>query len=268
MNDALVIIPTFNERENLDWIVGRTLASGASVDVLVVDDGSPDGTGELADAYAARDPRVHVMHRTEKAGLGAAYLAGFAWGLERGYDALVEMDADGSHHPEYLPGMLELLRENDLVLGSRWVPGGAVENWPLRRELLSRGGSWYTRGALGIRVADTTGGFRVFRSSALRRIDLDRVESRGYCFQVDLLWRALQAGLRVVETPITFTERIHGASKMSGSIVRESLTKVTLWGLRRRSRAVVELVVRHRRLPSVRATSHRVGPVRSGVSTR
>ena len=261
MNDALVIIPTFNERENLDWIVGRTLASGASVDVLVVDDGSPDGTGELADAYADRDPRVHVMHRTEKAGLGAAYLAGFAWGLERGYDAIVEMDADGSHHPEDLPRMLGLLADDDLVLGSRWVPGGEVENWPLRRELLSRGGSWYTRGALGIRVADTTGGFRAFRASALRRIDLDAVESRGYCFQVDLLWRALQAGLRVVETPITFTERVHGASKMSGSIVRESLTKVTLWGLRRRGRALVELVVRHRRLPSVRATSHRVGPV-------
>jgi dolichol-phosphate mannosyltransferase len=146
MNDTLVIIPTYDEKDNLDWIVGRTLDSGAAVDVLVVDDGSPDGTGDLADAYAARDPRVHVLHRTEKAGLGAAYLAGFAWGLERGYEALVEMDADGSHHPEYLPGMLALLGENDLVLGSRWVPGGRVENWPLRRELLSRGGSWYTRG--------------------------------------------------------------------------------------------------------------------------
>ncbi|WP_223269553.1 polyprenol monophosphomannose synthase [Frigoribacterium sp. ACAM 257] len=261
MNDALVIIPTYDERENLDMIVSRTLASGAAVDVLVVDDGSPDGTGDLADNWAAREPRVHVMHRTEKAGLGAAYLAGFAWGLERGYDAIVEMDADGSHHPEDLPRMLGLLADDDLVLGSRWVPGGEVENWPLRRELLSRGGSWYTRGALGIRVADTTGGFRAFRASALRRIDLDAVESRGYCFQVDLLWRALEAGLRVVETPITFTERVHGASKMSGSIVRESLTKVTLWGLRRRGRAFVELVVRHRRLPSVRATSHRVGPV-------
>jgi dolichol-phosphate mannosyltransferase len=261
VNDALVIIPTYDERENLDMIVSRTLASGAPVDVLVVDDGSPDGTGDLADAWAVQDSRVHVMHRTEKAGLGAAYLAGFAWGLERGYDAIVEMDADGSHHPEDLPRLLALLADDDLVLGSRWVPGGEVENWPLRRELLSRGGSWYTRGALGIRVADTTGGFRAFRASALRRIDLDAVESRGYCFQVDLLWRALQAGLRVVETPITFTERVHGASKMSGSIVRESLTKVTLWGLRRRGRALVELVVRHRRLPSVRATSHRVGPV-------
>ncbi|MBP1242406.1 dolichol-phosphate mannosyltransferase [Frigoribacterium sp. PvP120] len=260
MNDALVIIPTYDERENLDWIVGRTLDSGASVDVLVVDDGSPDGTGDLADAWAARDPRVHVLHRTGKAGLGAAYLAGFAWGLERGYAALVEMDADGSHHPEDLPALIALLADDDLVLGSRWVPGGRVENWPLRRRLLSRGGSWYTRGALGIRVADTTGGFRAFRAEALRRIDLDQVESRGYCFQVDLLWRSLQAGLRVVEMPITFTERVHGASKMSGSIVRESLVKVTRWGLTRRSRAVVELVLRHRRLPSVRATSHRVRP--------
>ena len=263
MNETLVIIPTYNERDNLDWIVGRVLASGARADVLVVDDGSPDGTGALADAYAARDDRVHVLHRTEKAGLGAAYLAGFDWGLARGYDALVEMDADGSHHPEYLPEMIELLADNDLVLGSRWVPGGAVENWPLHRELLSRGGSWYTRGALGISVADTTGGYRAFRSSALRRIDLEQVESRGFCFQVDLLWRALQAGLRVVETPITFTERVHGTSKMSGSIVRESLTKVTLWGLRRRGRALVELVVRHRRLPSVRASSHRVRPART-----
>jgi len=260
VNDTLVVIPTYDERENLDRIVSRALDSGASVDVLVVDDASPDGTGELADAWAARDARVHVLHRTGKAGLGAAYLAGFAWGLERGYGALVEMDADGSHHPEDLPALLALLADDDLALGSRWVPGGRVENWPLRRRLLSRGGSWYTRGALGIRVADTTGGFRAFRAEALRRIDLDEVESRGYCFQVDLLWRALQAGLRVVEMPITFTERVHGTSKMSGSIVRESLAKVTRWGLERRARAVRELVVRGRRLPSVRATSRRVPP--------
>jgi len=266
MTDALVIIPTYDERENLDAILGRVLASGADVDVLVVDDGSPDGTGELADEHAARDARVHVLHRTEKAGLGAAYLAGFTWGLERGYPAIVEMDADGSHHPEDLPRLLALLETDDLVLGSRWVPGGRVENWPLRRELLSRGGSWYTRGALGIRVADTTGGFRAFRASALRSLDLDAVESHGYCFQVDLLWRALQQGLRVVETPITFTERVHGTSKMSGSIVRESLVKVTAWGLRRRAAAARELVVRRRRLPSVRATSHRVGPMGPGAA--
>ena len=262
MNSSLVIIPTFNEKENIVPIVQRTLASGAAVDILIVDDGSPDGTGAIADGLARLHDEVHVMHRTEKAGLGAAYLAGFDWGLERGYDALVEMDADGSHHPEYLPEMLALLDENDLVLGSRWVPGGKVENWPFRRELLSRGGSWYTRGALGIKVADTTGGYRAFRSSALRSIDLEHVESHGYCFQVDLLWRALEHGLRVVETPITFTERVHGDSKMSGSIVRESLTKVTLWGLRRRMRSLRSLAVDHERLPSVRATSHRVQPAR------
>lgn len=258
MNPALVIIPTYNERDNIVPLIHRVFASGAAVDILVVDDGSPDGTGLLADGLADLHSSVHVLHRTEKAGLGAAYLAGFAWGLARGYDALVEMDADGSHHPEYLPDMLGLLDDNDLVLGSRWVAGGKVENWPLRREILSRGGSWYTRGALGIRVADTTGGFRAFRSSALRTLDLGAVESHGYCFQVDLLWRALQAGLLVVETPITFTERVHGVSKMSGSIVRESLVKVTRWGVRRRIEAVASLVIRHRRLPSVRATSHRV----------
>lgn len=258
MNAALVIIPTYNERENIVPLVQRVLATGAAADILIVDDSSPDGTGAIADGLAGAHPEVHVLHRTEKSGLGAAYLEGFSWGLDRGYDALVEMDADGSHHPEYLPGMLALLSDNDLVLGSRWVPGGRVENWPLRRELLSRGGSWYTRGALGIRVADTTGGYRAFRASALRALDLAKVESHGYCFQVDLLWRALQRGLRVVETPITFTERVHGVSKMSGSIVRESLVKVTRWGIERRIRAIASIVVRHRRLPSVRTTSHRV----------
>lgn len=264
VNTALVIIPTYNERENIVPLVERVLGSGAPADILIVDDGSPDGTGELADSLASqhdgsdRGGRIHVMHRTEKAGLGAAYLAGFSWALDNDYDAIVEMDADGSHHPEYLPGMLALLDDNDLVLGSRWVPGGKVENWPLRREILSRGGSWYTRGALGIRVADTTGGYRAFRAEALRSLDLDAVESHGYCFQVDLLWRALQKGLRVVETPITFTERTHGVSKMSGSIVRESLFKVTRWGVRRRIEAISSILVRHHRLPSVRSTSHRV----------
>jgi dolichol-phosphate mannosyltransferase len=258
MNNALVIIPTYNERDNIVPLVKRVLNSGAAADILIVDDSSLDGTGVIADGLADLHPEIHVLHRTEKSGLGAAYLEGFGWALERGYEAIVEMDADGSHHPEYLPGMLTLLEDNDLVLGSRWVPGGKVENWPLRREILSRGGSWYTRGALGIRVADTTGGYRAFRASALRSLDLEKVESHGYCFQVDLLWRALQKGLRVVETPIIFTERTHGVSKMSGSIVRESLVKVTRWAVERRVRAVREVVVRHHRLPSVRATSHRV----------
>jgi dolichol-phosphate mannosyltransferase len=170
------------------------------------------------------------------------------------------MDADGSHHPEDLPRMIELLADHDLVLGSRWVPGGSVENWPLRRKLLSLGGSAYTRAALGIDVRDATGGYRVFSADALRRLELGGVASHGYCFQVDLLWRALEHGLRVVETPITFTERTIGVSKMSGNIVAESLLRVTVWGIRRRSRALAGLLSPGRRLPSVRASYHRALP--------
>jgi len=254
MTSALVIIPTYNESETIVPLVQRVLAAVPGAGVLVVDDGSPDGTGAIVDGLAAVHPTVHVLHRTAKEGLGAAYLAGFAWGIEAGFARLVEMDADGSHHPEELPGMLSLLDDNDIVLGSRWVAGGSVENWPLRRLALSRAGNLYTRVALGIRIKDATGGFRAFRSDALQRIDLTSVASHGYCFQVDLLWRALERGLRVVETPITFTERLAGESKMSGSIVRESLARVTRWGLERRSRELRELFLHHRRLPSVRAT--------------
>jgi len=255
---ALVVVPTYDERENLPGIVERTLAAtDEDVHLLVVDDDSPDGTGRLADELAAARPRVHVLHRAGKEGLGPAYLAGFAWALEHGYDAIVEMDADGSHHPEDLPRLLAQLTDHDLALGSRWVPGGEVENWPRRRLLLSRGGNWYTRVALGIDVRDATGGFRAFRADALRRIRLEDVASHGYCFQVDLVWRALQAGLRVVEVPIVFTERVHGVSKMDGAIVLESLRLVAWWGLRRRLRAAFELLVRHRRLASVRSNSSR-----------
>jgi dolichol-phosphate mannosyltransferase len=256
MSDTLVVIPTYNEKDNVRAIVARTLRATDRVDVLVVDDNSPDGTGDLADAMAAEDPRVQVLHRSEKNGLGGAYLAGFAWGLDRGYDRLVEMDADGSHHPEYLPYMLELSESNDLVLGSRWVPGGRVENWAWHRAFLSRGGNLYSRIALGIAVHDATGGFRVFTARALQRIDLTGIASRGYCFQVDLCWRALEAGLRVVETPITFTEREFGVSKMSGNIVRESLTLITKWGIDRRVREVKSLLLHRRRLPSVRTNAH------------
>jgi dolichol-phosphate mannosyltransferase len=263
VNETLVIIPTFNEIENIESIVGRVLAS-ADADILIVDDASPDGTGELADALADRHPEVNVLHRTEKNGLGGAYLAGFGWGLERDYWALVEMDADGSHRPEELPKLVEQLIDHDLVLGSRWVPGGEVVNWSKHREVLSRGGNLYARLALGIDVRDSTGGYRVFSAAALRRIDLVHVASQGYCFQVDLLWRALERGLRVVEVPITFVERVHGESKMSGAIVTESLSLVTWWGLRRRLTALA-LFLRHgRRLRSVRALSHRMlPPVRS-----
>lgn len=259
-HESLVIIPTYNERENLETIVDRVRAASDDIDMLIVDDGSPDGTGEIADSLARLHARVHVLHRTSKDGLGAAYLAGFAWGRAAGYRHLVEMDADGSHHPEDLPRLIALLVDNDLALGSRWVPGGSVENWPLQRVLLSRGGNLYARLALGISVKDATGGFRAFRTEALDRVDLRTVESQGYCFQVDLLWRALERGLTVVEMPITFTERVHGESKMSGSIVRESLVKVTLWGVRRRLREAREVFIYRRRLPSVRAGYHRALP--------
>lgn len=260
MHDTLVIIPTFNEVDNLESIVDRVLVATQHADILVVDDASPDGTGDLGDRLAARRPEVNVLHRAEKNGLGGAYLSGFSWGLERGYRALVEMDADGSHQPEQLPLLLEQLADHDLVLGSRWVPGGRVVNWSRRRELLSRAGNRYARLALGIDVRDATGGYRVFSAAALRRVDLERVASQGYCFQIDLLWRALERELRVVEVPITFVERVHGESKMSGSIVSESLMLVTWWGLRRRL-AEIGVLLRHgRKLPSVRALSHRVLP--------
>jgi dolichol-phosphate mannosyltransferase len=231
---VLVIVPTYNERDNIETIIDRVLQSVPAANVLVVDDGSPDGTGKIADELAIRDNRVHVLHRTEKAGLGAAYIAGFQWGLERGYDVLVEMDADGSHAPEQLPRLLAALREADLALGSRWVAGGTVVNWPMSRELLSRSANIYTRVALGIPVRDATGGYRAYRRQVLESIDLADVSSQGYCFQVDLAWRAVLAGFRVVEVPITFADRERGESKMSGTIVREALWRVTQWGARHR----------------------------------
>jgi dolichol-phosphate mannosyltransferase len=228
---VVVIIPTYNERDTLAAIVGRVRTSVPDADVLVADDNSPDGTGRIADDLAARDERVHVMHRLGKEGLGAAYLAGFAWALQEGYDVVVEMDADGSHQPEQLPRLLDALADADLVLGSRWVPGGRTENWPASRQFISRGGSAYTRLMLGIPLRDVTGGFRAFRASTLRALDLDEVASQGYCFQIDLAWRAVQRGLRVVEVPITFVERTQGASKMSRKIVVEALWRVTAWGV-------------------------------------
>ncbi|MFE7417958.1 polyprenol monophosphomannose synthase [Rhodococcus sp. NPDC057529] len=234
---TLVIIPTYDERENLGPIVRRLHAALPRTHVLVVDDGSPDGTGDVADALASNDDagRIHVMHRTEKNGLGAAYIAGFRWGLDRDYTVLVEMDADGSHAPEQLHRLLDQVDAGaDLVLGSRYVPGGTVVNWPKHREWLSRGGNIYSRLALGVKIKDITGGFRAYRREVLEKLDLAAVESHGYCFQVDLAWRAIQDGFTVREVPITFTEREIGESKMSGGIVREALLKVTQWGLRNR----------------------------------
>jgi dolichol-phosphate mannosyltransferase len=228
---VLVIVPTYDERLNVERTVGRLRAAVPEADVLVVDDASPDGTGEIADRLAAADDHVHVLHRLGRQGLGAAYLAGFAWGLERDYDVLVEMDADGSHQPEQLPGLLAALEHADLVIGSRWVVGGSVVNWPRSRELLSRGGNAYVRLLLRLGLRDATGGFRAFRRSTLEKLDLHGVASHGYCFQVDLARRAVAAGCAVEEVPIEFVEREHGVSKMNGAIVREALWRVTGWGV-------------------------------------
>jgi len=234
----LVIIPTYNEAENIEPIVARVRTSVPEAHILVADDNSPDGTGELADKLAAADEHVHVLHRKGKEGLGAAYIAGFGWGLDNGYGVLVEMDADGSHQPEELPRLLDALGSADLVLGSRYVKGGAVRNWPKHREVLSRGGNIYTRLAIGVPLADATGGYRAFRRETLEGIGLDQVASAGYCFQVDLAWRALKKGFRVVEVPITFIERERGTSKMSQAIVVEAMLKVGRWGVAHRARQV------------------------------
>ncbi|MBU2697371.1 polyprenol monophosphomannose synthase [Pimelobacter sp. 30-1] len=229
-----MVIPTYNEADNLAWIVDRLRTAQPTVDVLVVDDGSPDGTGAIADRLAAADPQVHVLHRTAKGGLGAAYLAGFGWALEQGYDVIGEMDADGSHQPEQLHRLLTALRDADLVIGSRWVPGGSVVNWPWQREALSRGGNLYVRVLLGIDVRDATAGFRLFRRTTLAKLRLDEVRSTGYVFQTDLVSRTLRAGLTVREVPIEFVERVRGESKMSGQVAVESLKRITEWGLRER----------------------------------
>jgi dolichol-phosphate mannosyltransferase len=242
----VIIMPTYNERQNLESIAGRVRAALPEADLLVVDDNSPDGTGDIADKLAEADPHVQVMHRTDKAGLGKAYIAGFGWALERGYDVIVEMDADGSHQPEHLPSLVGALAGEgqpgegqqgaDLSIGSRWVRGGKVVNWPKSREALSRGANIYTRVMLGLGVRDATAGFRAYRAATLRTISLDQVESTGYCFQIDLTVRVANAGLRIVEVPITFVEREHGASKMSNSIILEAFWRVAQWGVARRLR--------------------------------
>jgi dolichol-phosphate mannosyltransferase len=231
---GVVVIPTYDEAENIEMVLGRIRAAVPDFDVLVVDDASPDGTGRLADQAASDDAAIHVLHGPHKRGLGSAYLAGFAWAFERGYDVIVEMDADGSHLPEQLPALLEALEDADLALGARWVPGGSVVNWPRRRQLLSRCGNAYVRLVLGLPLEDATGGFRAFRRETLEGLDLASVNSQGYCFQVDLARRAVRAGYRVVEVPITFVERTHGRSKMSRAIVREALLRVSVWGLHHR----------------------------------
>jgi dolichol-phosphate mannosyltransferase len=236
---VLVVIPTYDERPNLQGVVTRLHAALPAADVLVVDDASPDGTGELAEEMHRADPRVHVLHGTGKAGLGAAYLRGFGWAAERDYDVLVEMDADGSHPPETLPEMITILLaapELGLVIGSRWVPGGSVVDWPRVREVLSRGGNLYARSALRVPVRDLTAGFRAYRADVVAKLDLGDVDSRGYCFQIDMAVRVADAGWRIAEVPIVFRERQAGVSKMSRAIVLEAIGKVTVWGVRRRLR--------------------------------
>jgi len=231
---VLVCIPTYNEVENLPRIVARVRAAVPEADVLVLDDNSPDGTGKVADELVEADPHVHVLHRAAKQGLGNAYLAGFTWGLDRGYGALVEMDADGSHQPEHLPSLVGAVDGADLSIGSRWVRGGKLVNWPQSREALPRGANLSTRVMLGLAVRDATAGFRAYRAATLRTISLEQVESTGYCFQIDLTVRVANAGLRIVEVPITFVEREHGASKMSNSIILEAFWRVAQWGVARR----------------------------------
>jgi len=239
---TVVIIPTFNEALTLPDAIAGVRASVPGVDVLVVDDASPDGTGQIAQTRADTDAAVHVLHRSEKSGLGGAYVAGFEWAQRHGYQTVVQMDADGSHRPEQLPSLLTALAGADVVLGSRYVRGGSVRNWPPRRRLLSRGGNLYARILLGIPLRDATAGYRAFRVDALDRLDLHTVASAGYCFQVDLARRAVRAGLCVVETPITFVEREKGDSKMTGAIVREALVRITAWGLVDRTRMLRERI--------------------------
>jgi dolichol-phosphate mannosyltransferase len=231
LGKVLVIIPTYNEADNIQPIVARVRSAVPDADILVADDNSPDGTGKLAGELAAADEAVHVLHRKGKEGLGAAYLAGFRWGIDHGYGVLVEMDADGSHQPEELPRLLVALKGADVVLGSRWIPGGRVVNWPRSREILSRGGSTYSRLLLDVPIRDVTGGYRAFRKETLEGLGIDAVASAGYCFQVDLAWRAVKAGFHVVEVPITFVERERGDSKMSRGIVLEAFWRVGAWGI-------------------------------------
>jgi dolichol-phosphate mannosyltransferase len=227
---ACVVLPTYNEHDNLPQIVPGILAAARELDVLVVDDNSPDGTGLLADQLAVREPRVRVLHRERKEGLGRAYLAGFQRALAGGYGRILEMDADFSHDPARLPALLAASREADLVLGSRYVPGGGTVNWGIGRRALSRGGSFYARTILGLGVRDLTGGFKCFRREVLERIDLPSVRSSGYAFQIELTYRAMKRGFRVVEIPITFVDRRVGQSKMSRRIVAEALWMV--WKIR------------------------------------
>lgn len=247
---TLTVIPTYNELEALPVVIERLRAAQPEVHVLVVDDNSPDGTGELADRLSCEDEKIHVLHRKGKGGLGAAYIAGFTWGMERDYEVLVEMDADCSHQPEQLGRLLGAVeRGADLAIGSRYVPGGKTVNWPWHRQFLSRGANFYAQTMLGTDVRDITAGYRAFRRGTLERLDLDTIDSVGYCFQIDLGWRAELAGLTITEVPITFVEREVGDSKMDSGVILESMTKVARWGLGARAKTLCN------KLRAVRATA-------------
>lgn len=241
---TLVIIPTYNELENLPLIVGRLRKAAPRVDVLIVDDNSPDGTGARADELAAEDSQIHVLHREAKGGLCGAYVTGFRWGLERAYGVLCEMDADGSHAPEQLYLLLDEVDQGaDVVIGSRYVEGGKVVNWPKNRKVLSKGGNIYISLALGAGLTDMTAGYRAYRREFLKSIDLNELSNAGYIFQVDLAWRAVSEGFDIREVPITFTEREIGESKLDGSFVKDSLAEVTKWGLRHRGAQAKDLSI-------------------------
>ncbi|MDO5498075.1 MAG: polyprenol monophosphomannose synthase [Propionibacteriaceae bacterium] len=247
----LVIIPTYNEAENIELITSRLRTCVPAAHILIADDNSPDGTGEIADRLAAADDHIQVLHRPGKEGLSAAYLAGFRWGLERDYDVLVEFDADGSHQPEQLHRLLDaLVAGADMVKGSRWVRGGSVVNWPLQRELLSRAGSVWTRLMLGMPIKDVTGGLNAFRAETLRRI-IDDIEAEGYGIQRDLTWHTYQSGMTVVEVPIDFKERERGDSKMTSDVFFEALRQTTKMGIRHRL-GQIKSVVRKESRPITR----------------
>ncbi|MEJ4112533.1 polyprenol monophosphomannose synthase [Corynebacterium kroppenstedtii] len=249
-DNTLVIIPTYNEKDNLPLIVGRLRkAEPDRVNILVVDDNSPDGTGDLADQMAADDSHIYVLHRKGKEGLCAAYVAGFRWGLSHGYDVICEMDADGSHAPEQLHLLLDSVNDGaDLTIGSRYVAGGKTVNWPASRQFLSRGGNAYINIVLGAGIRDITAGYRAYRRAVLDAIDLDELSNAGYIFQTDLAWRVLEKGFDVREVPITFTERELGESKLSGNFVKDSLLEVTKWGLDYRSQQAKDLFTSSKRL--------------------
>ncbi len=232
-NKVLIIIPTYQESENIISILERVQAANPEANVLVVDDSSPDGTGQIVQRMMKNNSKIQLLTNSVKGGLGKAYVNGFNWGLSKDFDIFVEMDADGSHAPEQLSTILKKLDECDVSLGSRWIPGGRIENWPMSRQILSKGGNLYTRLMLGFKVKDATGGYRAYKRRVLEAIDLDSIESQGYCFQVDMVRRSLAFGFKVCETPIVFTEREAGNSKMSRQIVIEAFARIGLWGLKR-----------------------------------